>query len=256
MNVYLFIAFTLVLLGLAVLVRPVASRSRMAAMSGPRIVPGGRRTRAPRRADSSKSAGMSMSVARPACALAGFAAYLLLGSGLGIVAGAIVALGGPLVLARLEPRGTRLRRQQLEASAPMVADLMAACLASGTSTAAATVAVTQALPGPIAKVLGNCVEQLRLGADPVRVWGALADEPALSPIARAILRSADSGAPLADVLLRLATDLRSQRRARLEAAARAIGVRAVAPLGICFLPAFMLLGVVPLVASLFQQVLP
>ena len=38
-----------------------------------------------------------------------------------------------------------------------MADLMAACLASGTSTAAATRATAEAMGGPIADLLNECV---------------------------------------------------------------------------------------------------
>ena len=65
-----------------------------------------------------------------------------------------------------------------------------------------------------------------------------------------MVRSAASGAPLAGVLARVAEDLRRDRQQVVEVAARAAGVRAVAPLGACFLPAFVLVGVVPVVVSL------
>ena len=44
--------------------------------------------------------------------------------------------------------------------------------------------------------------------------------------------------------------MRRDRQRAVEVAAQAAGVRAVAPLAACFLPAFLLLGVVPVVASL------
>ncbi|MEI8081210.1 MAG: type II secretion system F family protein, partial [Actinomycetes bacterium] len=190
-----------------------------------------------------------------AALVAGLAAFALVGGLVGVVLGAGVVVLGPVVLARLEPRAARHRRQVLEASAPMVADLLAACLVSGASTGTSVMAVAQALGEPVESVLVNCVAQIQLGADPARVWGALAEETELAPIARSILRSADSGAPLADLLLRTGDDLRSARRARLEAMARSAGIKAVGPLGVCFLPAFMLLGVVPLVASLIGDML-
>ncbi len=201
------------------------------------------------------NAGDPSIASRLACVVGGLAVWLFLSGVFGLVLGIGVAVVGPMVLARLEPRAVRERRQQLESVAPMVADLLAACLAAGASTASSTVAVTDALGDPIASVLGTCTAQIELGADPVLVWGQLADEPALAPIARSILRSADSGAPLSDILRRVADELRQQRRAKLESAARAVGVRAVGPLGVCFLPAFMLLGVVPLIASLIEQML-
>jgi len=186
----------------------------------------------------------------PSCLLCAAVAWLLLGGLIGGLAAIAIALAGPRVLARLEPAGTRANRLALEAAAPMVADLLAACLASGASTAVATKATAEALGGPVAEVLNQCVTQFNLGANAARVWQPLSDEPALAPIARAILRSTQTGAPLTAVLLRVADDLRLARRTQLEQAAKTVGVKAVAPLGLCFLPAFMLLGVVPLIASL------
>ncbi len=193
---------------------------------------------------------------RLASFVAGIAAWMLIGGTLGAVVGIVVALVGPVALSRLEPRSARLRRQRMYADAPVVADLMASCLASGSSVLAATDAVTQAIGDPIASVLGHAVAHMRLGADPGAVWASLTNEAALAPIARAVVRSNDSGAPLADILLRVADDLRARRRTELASAANTVGIRAVGPLGLCFLPAFLLLGVVPLVASLVEGVLP
>jgi hypothetical protein len=50
-------------------------------------------------------------------------------------------------------------------------------------------------------------------------------------------------------MLRLSDDLRRQVRAEVESRARAVGVKAALPLGTCLLPAFVLVGVVPLVAG-------
>lgn len=192
----------------------------------------------------------------PSCLLCAAVAWLLIGGVAGLIAAAAIGVLGPQVLARMESGGVRANRLAMEAAAPMVADLLAACLASGASTAAATRATADALGGPVADVLNRCVTQFNLGASAQRVWRPLTDEPALAPIARAILRSAETGAPLTSVLLRVSDDLRLNRRAQLEQAAKTVGVKAVGPLGLCFLPAFMLLGVVPLIASLIAAGLP
>lgn len=193
---------------------------------------------------------------RVAAAVAALAVWLFVGGVAGLLLAVVTAAVGPRILARLEPKGARVRRQRMEAAAPGVADLLAACLAAGTPMQSALAAVGEATGQPAADVLKQAVGQLELGADPDAVWAAMGRHPALAPIARAARRSDESGAPLAEVLCRVADDLRHSHRATVEKAARSVGVRAVGPLGACFLPAFMLLGVVPLVASLLQHVLP
>ena len=47
-----------------------------------------------------------------------------------------------------------------------------------------------------------------------------------------------------------ADQLRRDRRTRSRTAAGALGVQLVLPLGLCFLPAFVLLGLVPMLLSL------
>ena len=53
----------------------------------------------------------------------------------------------------------------------------------------------------------------------------------------------------------LAVDLRAAARTATDAEVRRAGVRILAPLGLCFLPAFVCLGVVPLVIGLAGNVL-
>ena len=94
-------------------------------------------------------------------------------------------------------------------------------------------------------------DRLALGVDPVGSGTALAADPELGaarPGAGA--RRSAPGAPVAAVVERLADELAAAGRAEVEDRARAVGVRAAVPLGVCLLPAFLLLGIVPLVASL------
>jgi hypothetical protein len=49
---------------------------------------------------------------------------------------------------------------------------------------------------------------------------------------------------------RLADELQADQRALVEDRARRVGVLAALPLGVCLLPAFMLLGIVPTVAAM------
>jgi pilus assembly protein TadC len=74
-------------------------------------------------------------------------------------------------------------------------------------------------------------------------------DPAVSAVGRTFIRAAEHGTPAAEHIGRLADELRSAARAESTARLRAAGVQALAPLGACFLPAFVLLAVVPMVVG-------
>lgn len=167
------------------------------------------------------------------------------GAGLAVVAGA----GCWWFTARLEPPSVRRRRERLTAAVPHAVDLMAACLAVGLSPDAAVEQITEAVDPPLADELATISTRLRLGVDPVTVWRDLAGHPELGGLGRTVSRAVESGASVTEAMLRLADDLRRRSRAEVESKARAVGVNAALPLGLCLLPAFVLVGVVPLVAG-------
>jgi Flp pilus assembly protein TadB len=187
--------------------------------------------------------------------LAGVACVVILGTPYGWPAGVLAAIACARSLARLEPRAARTRRARIVAEAPVAIDLLAACLRGGTTWHDSVEAVAQAVGGPLGGEFARIAARIRLGADPAEEWLALGREPALAPLGRAVARAAAGGAPLAATLTRLARDQRRAARTAASSRARAAGVRAVAPLGLCFLPAFVLLGIVPAVAGIAADVL-
>jgi len=187
--------------------------------------------------------------------LSGLAMAALLGGPLGVLGGITTAVGVAVALGRLETREERERRMRMVADLPIAIGLLAACLRGGLSWDEAVEAVCDAVGGPLGAELRAVAARVRLGADPAAAWLALAQEPELAPLARTVARAVDSGAALAPALTRLAADRRAAARAAAAARARAVGVRAVAPLGLCFLPAFILLGVAPAVAGIAQTLL-
>ena len=195
-----------------------------------------------------------------ACVLAGVAVALLVTGWAGLVLGVTLGLAGPRLLGRLEPAGRRAEREQLVADLPLLLDLLASCLAGGAAMPEAAEAVARAVPGPAGRRLTAVCAALAVGCPPAEAWAALSgsasggvgvdDEDPLAAAARALGRAAEGGAPVAGAVSRLAADARAQARSRGEQAARRVGVLAVAPLGLCFLPAFVLLGIVPVIAGL------
>jgi pilus assembly protein TadC len=187
-----------------------------------------------------------------AATMAGLGAWALVGGLEGAVLGGVAAGAVLVVVPRLEPRAVRQRRERMAADLPLAVDLLAACLAVGRPPDHALSAVCAALGGPLAAELGVMCVRLRLGADPVALWRDVAQQgSALAPLARTMARSLETGAPVVDGLRLLAADLRRDRCAAVEQRARGVAVRAAAPLGLCFLPAFVLVGIVPAVVEAF-----
>lgn len=197
-----------------------------------------------------RAARSQVPVPRLVAALAvGAGAWALVGGWPGLGAGLVAAVGCWSATARIEPVGVRRRRERLAAALPHAVDLLAACLAAGHSPGSALAEVEQALDGPMAEELAAVSARLRLGVDPAAVWHDLARHRQLGALGRTVARAVDSGASVSEAMLRLAEDLRARHRAEVESRARAVGVRAAVPLGVCLLPAFVLVGVVPLVAG-------
>jgi len=171
----------------------------------------------------------------------------------GVVAGLLAAVLIPRWLSRLEPVRVRRRRARLRADLPVAVDLIAVCLRAGHPPVAAVATVADAVGGPLGADLGRCAAWLRLGADPATVWGDLSADPVLGSVGRALVRAADIGAPAADALDHLSDDLRRDRLVETEEVSRRVAVRSAGPLGLCFLPAFVLVGVAPTVVGAFAN---
>ncbi|MDT9594761.1 type II secretion system F family protein [Nocardioides zeae] len=183
---------------------------------------------------------------------------------LGAVVGVVSFVDGPLawpaalaagaglwvLLRRSEPASVRRRRDLQRRDLPAFVELYGAALGSGAPTGAALETVRAALPGPVADDLAPVAARLALGVDAGVVWGALVAEAGpLAPLGRVMARAHESGAAVTPAVLDLADALAAQGRAEVEDRARTVGVRAAVPLGVCLLPAFLLLGIVPLVAA-------
>jgi pilus assembly protein TadC len=191
--------------------------------------------------------------AQLACVAAGLAVAVVSGSLPGVVTGSVVALVGPSLLVRLESEDAVDERLRLRADLPLMLDLMAACLTSGASLEHACAAVADAIGGPGGGRLRAVSAALAVGLAPGEAWLALADNRAADPLssaARLLGRAAEGGTPVAAAVGRLAADAREASRAAAAASARRVGVLVVAPLGLCFLPAFVLLGIAPVVVGL------
>ncbi|GAB2992094.1 type II secretion system F family protein [Nocardioides montaniterrae] len=183
-------------------------------------------------------------------ALGGLGAALLVGGLAGAALGVLAAVGVWAAAGRIEPAGVRREREEVRRDLPYVVALLAAALRSGAAPAPAIGLVTRALPGAASARLAGVAARLELGGDPAAVWRSLAADDVLAPLGRALARAHRTGSPVVAEIERLGDELARRSRAEVEDRARAVGVRAAVPLGVCLLPAFLLLGIVPLVVGL------
>ena len=188
-------------------------------------------------------------------AAAGLAVVGVLGTWWAIPVGVGAAFGTERFLRRRQPADVRAARRRAVADLPLCADLLAAALRGGAPVDRAAQAVADALDGPLGERLARTARSLRLGAEPAEAWAHLSDVAGAERVVAAAIRSSASGGALAGALFRLADDLRADRSVAAEAAARRAGVLIVLPLGLCFLPAFVLAGLVPVVVAVLGDVL-
>ncbi|MCT2280696.1 type II secretion system F family protein [Micromonospora chalcea] len=192
---------------------------------------------------------------RLGAALAGLAVSVVVGGWTGLILGLLAGVAADRLLRRIEPRAARDRRLRETADLPLAADLLAAALRAGAPVDRSALAVAEALGGPLADRLGRVGRTLGLGGTASEAWAHLSCVAGAEPVVAAAVRSSNSGAALARALTRLADDLRAERSTAAEAAARRAGVLIVLPLGLCFLPAFILAGLVPVIVAVLGDVL-
>ncbi|MEU3272718.1 type II secretion system F family protein [Saccharomonospora sp. NPDC006951] len=175
----------------------------------------------------------------------------------GVVVGLCCGLGVFLALRygrkRLAARSSRSPPKAGKLELACTCDLLAACLRAGLPVATAVGAVAATAPSRAMTALGATADLLALGATPEQAW-----EPALrcedtAELATAAVRTARSGSALAAVASELAERARQAAADEAEAASQRAGVLITGPLGLCFLPAFLCLGVLPVVIGLAGQ---
>ncbi|WP_328880206.1 type II secretion system F family protein [Streptomyces sp. NBC_00299] len=185
------------------------------------------------------------------------AGWAVVGGVAGPAVGLVVA-GGLWVWRRRQEAvrpAEELDAGEVDRQLPLAADLLAACIAAGAGPVIAAQAVGEALGGPVGDRLARGAAEVRLGGEPGEAWQRLASLPKAGALARLLERADVSGLPAAGPVARIAAEARADwARAATERARRA-AVMVSAPVGLCFLPAFIAVGVAPVVIGLAGGVL-
>ncbi|WP_259454283.1 type II secretion system F family protein [Streptomyces ginkgonis] len=172
---------------------------------------------------------------------------------------------GPGAVVEAAGRGARLRARIRSAGAartdredpqlPLIAELLAACLAAGAAPAVAAGAVGGSLGGPLGDGLRRAATELRLGGEPAAVWKRFGQLPGAAGLARRLELAGSSGAPAVAAVAAEAVECRGRRRRAAQTTARRAAVLVTGPLGLCFLPAYLLIGVAPVVIGLAKELM-
>ena len=133
-------------------------------------------------------------------------------------------------------------------------DLLAAGMRAGLPVSVTLRAVSAEFAGSAAGLLREVSDLFALGADPVSAWEPALAHPDTAELARAARRTARTGSGMADVATDLACQARAAVAERAEVRSQRAAVWISAPLGLCFLPAFLCLGVLPVIAGMVQRV--
>lgn len=138
-------------------------------------------------------------------------------------------------------------------------DIFAVCLSAGMTVSTAAAVTASSAPPGLRDVLQRSSDLLALGADADTAWStSTSSDPASDPVCESLMRlarrSAVSGAALAQGVAELAEQAREDAAQAAAASAERAGVLIAGPLGLCFLPAFVCLGIVPLVVGLARDV--
>lgn len=129
-------------------------------------------------------------------------------------------------------------------------DLFAVCLRAGVSIPDTMRAAAAEFTGPSAAAFREVADLLALGADHASAWRPALQAAETAELARAARRTGHTGSALAHVGTELAKETRAKAGEYAEACAQRAAVWVAAPLGLCFLPAFLCLGVLPVAVGM------
>ncbi len=180
---------------------------------------------------------------------------------LGVLIGApvlplVIAAGAAFGAGRWLPAGTRpwakSSRGTEATSVAGLLDLLATAMDAGMALPQAISAIAELEESPAAAKLREVGQLLALGVSPTQAWRSAVDHRDLAAVASAAVRSSIGGVTVADAAREAAREIRDRARVAADRAAARAEVTMTAPLALCFLPAFLCLGLAPVVIGLVR----
>ena len=191
-----------------------------------------------------------------ATTVGGISTAILIGGLPGVVVGALVTAAGWWAIRRTRrPRAPTLGiAAKLRLAGTL--DLLAACLRAGLPVPSALDAVAETAPAEAGTALRSTAGLLALGSTAEEAWAPVQTVAGFGELAAAAIRTSRSGAAFATAAADLAGRFRDELATEAEERAERAGVALALPVGLCFLPAFFCLGVLPVVIGLAGRLGP
>jgi len=136
----------------------------------------------------------------------------------------------------------------------MMLELIASMLDAGAGIGRALELIAQCASPPVRQSLRPVVAALAIGADWETAWRTPTQHSfEVARLKDALAFAALTGAPSASILYAQAARERREQFRAAEKRAAALGVKLVVPLGLCSLPAFICLGIVPVLIAMLPS---
>lgn len=163
----------------------------------------------------------------------------------------VVIAVGPAVAVGLDLRERSRRDRELEHSSFLVIRLLVVALGNGCNVRRAIDVVGRHCSGSWAVELRVTSRRIDNGESVLDALRFLRERVpgSVRPFVSTLIAGERYGAPLSEVLDRLAEQCRAEQRRHVERSARRLSVHLLFPLAACTLPAFALLALVPIIAS-------
>ncbi len=148
------------------------------------------------------------------------------------------------------------RKMSIHRELPDFLDVLATTVDAGIALNGALSAACDGLHGPFGEEMRAALQDIRLGRSRADALMALAQrvrEPDLTTTMVAIVQSERLGASITEVLQQLAAETRERRTLRAEEIAAQLPNKLVFPVGLCMLPALLLLIFGAVVAKLINK---
>ncbi|MDR0837648.1 MAG: type II secretion system F family protein [Propionibacteriaceae bacterium] len=233
--------------------RPSTNKSSPASASTSTVlpVPGHGHDDAAGMAPPSQASGQGTRILA-ACGGAGIA-WVMLGSQLGILSAPVGAVAGWMLIGKTIAAALEKQRDAGREDFAFVLDLLASAVEAGGTMIGAANHVATVVGGACGQVLGGVAALTNVGISPEEAWATLKVHPHWADVSKELARCAHSGTASTKVLRAAAAQERRARASSVAIKVRQVGVNSSLPLVVCYLPAFLLLGVVPIVGGLIGQ---